>query len=184
MAFLYANNTINYGQGIQLYNQLQGIARSDCESIANCCKCTVDGTLDCNPPSSQIGEVNVVIDIEDGTEKTFFTGFGSAANGCPDGYACGGIENGQCTPADCDQPPPAPCVITGIGEWDDRGNCSTNTEFDIKSWSDIFWDTRQDSIKCECLSSPLKNIKVTINNKEIYLPIICDSNCDEIETVT
>jgi hypothetical protein len=183
MAFLYSVNTINYAQGIQLYNQLQGIARSDCESVANCCRCNEDGTLNCNPPSSQIGEVSVLIDIEDGSQRTFFTGPGSAANGCPDGFACGGIQNGICTPAGCDQPPPAPCIITGIGDWDDRGNCSQDTDFTIKSWSDSFWDIRQDNIKCDCLSSPLKNIKVTINNQEIHLPILCDGKCDDFEIV-
>jgi hypothetical protein len=40
------------------------------------------------------------------------------------------------------------------------------------------------SLRCSCTpSSLLKTIKVTINNQEIYLPILCNSNCDDFETV-
>ena len=39
-------------------------------------------------------------------------------------------------------------------------------------------------LRCSCTpSSLLKTIKVTINNQEIHLPILCNSNCDDFETV-
>jgi hypothetical protein len=174
MAFLYSDATINYTQGIQLYNQFQNLVQTECQGTPGCFVCSESATL----TTTSSGEVDVIVDIEDGSFKILYSGSGSAADECPSGSACGGAQGQSCTPSVC-----SPCSIDDIGDWVGKGNCADNLEFTVKSWTNTFWDSRQDDIDCECLSSPLKNIKVTINNQEIHLPILCDGKCDDFETV-
>jgi hypothetical protein len=87
------------------------------------------------------------------------------------------------TTVDCDLSPCtecSPCSSDVVGN-PDEGVPYVQRTFSIQTWTD--WGENKE-ISPECASqSSLKNIKVTINNQEIHLPILCDGKCDDFETV-
>jgi hypothetical protein len=154
-----------------------------------CCRCNPDtSTLICTPgPNS---ETIVTFGVDTRIYRQDAVGEGSEGVGCEGFTDCGGSQGLSCVPNDDDC---FPCSTSG-GTWDGKGICSGDSESTIPYWS---WEGYNDDWQntnhvsstpnepyCCGPSSLFKTIKVNINNQEIHLPIICDSNCDDFETVT
>ena len=74
------------------------------------------------------------------------------------------------------------CTQTGSGINEGNNPNPFPIEFDVPLWIEQQEITPGCSTSL-CSVSPLKNIKVTINNQEIHLPILCDGKCDDFEIV-
>ena len=131
-------------------------ARLGAEGECNVCECSGNS---CGP-NKQFATCGPPVLIESTQCCEVFAGSNNQT-GCINCGGLGQIGGNEIPPPSCPNDPPC----TPIYNW-----CNG--------------EPLPNSLRCSCTpSSLLKTIKVTINNQEIYLPILCNSNCDDFEIV-
>ncbi len=164
------------------------------QSAPGCATCSCDGDIECAPTTSQTPEFSVFANFDFFDSPTIEYSLLGDPNSCSqfgDGNYVFRLScniNEACTPdceesSGCGQPPPSICTITQIGPGINPSDNPYPLEFDLPIWSS------QDEILPPCPITPAcassgytKNAKITINNEDYCLPIICTDDCDDFET--